>query len=62
MIIKNDKFFVQIDELRVEEVEWTDYDVDEAAVKTQLTETVFDLLIADTISCFDLIEKARLGS
>ena len=49
----------QIEELRDEEADWTDYDVDEAAVKRQLTDTVFDLLINDTISCLNQIEGTR---
>ncbi|XP_076821465.1 centrosome-associated protein 350-like isoform X2 [Clavelina lepadiformis] len=45
-----------IEEMREEEPSWTDYDMDETSVKVQLTDTVFDMLLNDTISSLRRIE------
>ena len=42
--------------MREEEPSWTDYDMDETSVKVQLTDTVFDMLLNDTISSLRRIE------
>ena len=52
----------QIEELCDEEPEWTDYDADELTVKMQLTDSVFDLLLNDTVQCFEDIEQRRAAA
>lgn len=50
---------MQIQELREEEPEWTNYDEDETTVKMQLTDTVLDMLISDTVMCLEEIERKK---
>nr|CAB3229991.1 centrosome-associated protein 350 [Phallusia mammillata] len=46
-----------IEELREEEPDWTDYDVDETTVKMQLADNVMEFLLRDTIQCLNKIEQ-----
>lgn len=49
----------QIRELREEEPEWTNYDEDETTVKMQLTDTILDLLLSDTVHCLNEIQNKK---
>lgn len=49
-----------IGELRQEEKAWTVYDEDEDFVMANLTESIFDLLIDDTIQALRDVEAKRL--
>lgn len=40
---------ILVRESQLEEIEWTNFDDDEVAVKNQLTNDIFDLLIKDTV-------------
>ncbi|CAL4149342.1 unnamed protein product [Meganyctiphanes norvegica] len=52
---------VLVGELAVEESSWTHYGVDEAAVKTSLSEEIFTALIDDTVSvCLAVLQKKML--
>nr|XP_039269943.1 centrosome-associated protein 350-like isoform X2 [Styela clava] len=55
---KKDKVdLILIQELREEEPEWTNYDEDETTVKMQLTDTVLDMLVSDTVHCLNNIQQ-----
>lgn len=52
----------QIRELREEEPDWTNYDEDETTVKMQLTDTILDLLLSDSIHCLNEIHSKKMQS
>ena len=56
---------ILVQELREEEPEWVNYDDDELAVKMQLTDSIFDLLVQETVSVLGDIQAkmaARAGT
>ena len=50
---------ILVQELREEEPEWVNYDEDELAVKMQLTETIFEDLLTDTVHTMNKIFRRR---
>ncbi|WAR30810.1 CE350-like protein [Mya arenaria] len=50
---------ILVQELREEEPEWINYDEDELAVKMQLTETLFDSLLNDTVQTMNKIFRKK---
>lgn len=50
---------VLVDELREEEADWVNYDSDELAVKMQLTDTLFNSLLSDTVATLNKIYSRR---
>lgn len=50
---------ILVQELREEEPEWVNYDEDELAVKMQLTETIFENLLSDTVQTMNKIFRRR---
>lgn len=54
---------ILVEELREEEPRWINYDEDELAVKMQLTDTIFDMLLNDTVQTMNRVyQKKKLGS
>jgi centrosomal protein CEP350 len=54
---------ILVEELREEEPRWINYDEDELAVKMQLTDTIFDMLLNDTVQTMnEVYQKKKLGS
>jgi centrosomal protein CEP350 len=52
-----------VEELREEEPRWINYDEDELAVKMQLTDTIFDMLLNDTVQTMnEVYQKKKHGS
>ncbi|XP_064650175.1 centrosome-associated protein 350-like isoform X3 [Lineus longissimus] len=47
---------ILVQELREEEPQWVNYDDDELAVKMQLTDAIFDLLLNETVTVFSQIQ------
>ena len=45
--------------LQEEETVWTDYTADEVFVKNQMSDTILDLLVDDTVNVFDKIYRKR---
>lgn len=54
----------QVQELHEEEAQWVNYDEDELFVKMQMTETVFEALLKDTVNVVNEIydKKAKRDS
>ena len=52
---------ILVQELKEEEPQWVNYDDDEVAVKMQLTETIFDTLLTDTVHVISKIYRRRQG-
>ena len=50
---------VLVEELQEEESDWINYDNDELAVKMQLTDTIFESLLADTVSTLNKVFSKR---
>nr|KAG5710507.1 hypothetical protein BaRGS_013153 [Batillaria attramentaria] len=50
---------VLVEELREEEADWINYDHDELAVKMQLTDTLFDSLLSDTVETLNRVYAKR---
>ena len=50
---------ILVQELREEEPQWVNYDDDELAVKMQLTETIFESLLTDTVQTMNKIFRKR---
>lgn len=50
---------ILVQELREEEPEWVNYDDDELAVKMQLTETIFNDLLTDTVQTMNKIFRKK---
>ncbi|KAK3594699.1 hypothetical protein CHS0354_001651 [Potamilus streckersoni] len=50
---------ILVQELREEEPQWVNYDDDEHAVKMQLTETIFESLLMDTVQTINKIYRRR---
>lgn len=50
---------ILVQELREEEPEWVNYDEDELAVKMQLTETIFENLLTDTVQTMNRIFRRK---
>jgi centrosomal protein CEP350 len=50
---------ILVQELREEEPQWVNYDDDELAVKLQLTDTIFDSLLNDTVQTMNKIFRKR---
>ena len=50
---------ILVQELREEEPQWVNYDDDELAVKMQLTETIFESLLTDTVHTMNKIFRKR---
>ncbi|XP_053380669.1 centrosome-associated protein 350-like isoform X2 [Mercenaria mercenaria] len=50
---------ILVQELREEEPEWVNYDDDELAVKMQLTETIFNDLLTDTVQTMNRIFRKK---
>lgn len=50
---------ILVQELREEEPEWVNYDDDEVAVKMQLTDTIFETLLTDTVQVMSKIYQKR---
>ena len=50
---------ILVQELREEEPEWVNYDDDELAVKMQLTETIFENLLTDTVHIINKIYRRK---
>lgn len=48
-------------ELQAEEASWTNYDEDEAAVKTKVASEIFDTLISETVSLVSSILVKKIG-
>lgn len=52
---------ILVQELRAEEPDWVNYDDDEIAVKMQLTETIFNDLLTDTVQTMNKIFRRKLS-
>ena len=50
---------VLVEELQEEEADWINYDGDELSVKMQLTDTLFESLLADTVSTLNKVYSKR---
>lgn len=50
---------ILVQELREEEPEWVNYDDDELAVKMQLTDTIFNDLLTDTVQTMNRIVRRK---
>lgn len=50
---------ILVEELREEEPEWVNYDNDEIAVKMQLTESIFEMLLTDTVQTMNKIYRKK---
>lgn len=50
---------ILVQELREEEPQWVDYDNDELAVKMQLTDSILDSLLADTVQTMNKIYRNK---
>lgn len=52
---------VLVKELQAEEASWTNYDEDEAAVKTKVASEIFDALLSETVALMSSILVRKLG-
>ncbi|XP_063871346.1 uncharacterized protein LOC135106353 isoform X1 [Scylla paramamosain] len=52
---------VLVKELQAEEASWTNYDEDEAAVKTKVANEIFDALLSETVALISSILVRKLG-
>ncbi|XP_045126142.1 uncharacterized protein LOC123513208 isoform X2 [Portunus trituberculatus] len=52
---------VLVKELQAEEASWTNYDEDEAAVKTKVASEIFDALLSETVALISSILVRKLG-
>ena len=52
---------VLVKELQAEEASWTNYDEDEAAVKTKVASEIFDTMISETVTLMSSILVRKLG-
>lgn len=52
---------VLVKELQAEEASWTNYDEDEAAVKTKVASEILDTLLSETVSLVSSILVKKLG-
>lgn len=50
---------ILVEELREEEPRWINYDEDELAVKMQLTDTIFDMLLNDTVQTMNKVYQKK---
>lgn len=50
---------VLVEELQEEEADWINYDNDELSVKIQLTDTIFESLLADTVATLNEVYSKR---
>lgn len=50
---------ILVEELREEEPRWINYDDDELAVKMQLTDTIFDMLLNDTVHTMNRVYQKK---
>jgi centrosomal protein CEP350 len=60
-IFKKKEIFytILVQQLHEEEPEWVNYDDDELAVKMQLTETIFNDLLTDTVQTMNKIFRKK---
>lgn len=52
---------VLVKELQAEEASWTNYDEDEAAVKTKVASEILDTLLLETVTLMSSILIRKLG-
>lgn len=52
---------VLVKELQAEEANWTNYDEDEAAVKTKVASEILDTLLSETVTLMSSILVRKLG-